>query len=406
MAEVTNGVTSWNASRPTGYGAVPGYRPAAFANGADMAQSSAWRGREVDITGLYNIGSRPFDPVSGRWLTFDSAWNSGDPDGYTFCGAGDPVNYFDADGRFGKQYAQYQYNGGVLGYGLRDLAGVFNNVGASSSSTYLSFGAYNDASLLNLAANTITPASYVNGYQNLQNRAENVMVGEYLNGSGNTWAAAQGLSSIVGDSIGYNNIYEASFNVDRQTLTSLSGADRWSRGLMGGSQLILAGTGLRAAYNPGATFVGTSFAGVPPILPKPGQIIYGDLDALGRPTGISSTLTQDMLGTGTRPSQSIIPPGFQGGAVGQSRGHLLGAQLGGSGQLPQNLVAILQNPANTPVMRGFENQTAAAVRAGQTVNYSAIPIYQGDNLVPSGITIMASGSGGFRLSVTVLNPIP
>lgn len=102
LAEVTNGVTSWNPARPTGYGAVPGYQPAAFANGADMAQSSAWRGREVDITGLYNIGTRPFDPVSGRWLTYDSVWNSGDPDGYTFCGGGDPINYFDPDGRFGK----------------------------------------------------------------------------------------------------------------------------------------------------------------------------------------------------------------------------------------------------------------------------------------------------------------
>ena len=113
-----------------------------------------------------------------------------------------------------------------------------------------------------------------------------------------------------------------------------------------------------------------------------------------------------MLGTGTRPNQSIIPPGFQGGAAGQAQGHLLGAQLGGSGELPQNLVTILQNPANTPVMRGFENQTAAALRAGQTVNYSAVPVYQGNNLVASGITITASGSGGFRLSVTVLNPIP
>ena len=102
LAEVTNGVVSWNPARPTGYGAVPGYRPAAFANGADLAQSSAWRGREVDITGLYNIGTRPFDPVSGRWLTYDSAWNSGDPDGYTFCAGGDPINYFDPDGRFGK----------------------------------------------------------------------------------------------------------------------------------------------------------------------------------------------------------------------------------------------------------------------------------------------------------------
>jgi RHS repeat-associated protein len=106
LAEVTNGVVSWNSSRPTAYGAVPGYRPAAFANGADMAQASAWRGREVDITGLHNIGVRPYDPVSGRWLSFDPAWNSGDPDGYTFCAGKDPVNGFDPDGR-----ALYAFDG-------------------------------------------------------------------------------------------------------------------------------------------------------------------------------------------------------------------------------------------------------------------------------------------------------
>ena len=56
LAEVTNGVVLWNPARPTGYGAVPGYRPVAFANGADMAQSSAWRGRWPDITEYIQIG--------------------------------------------------------------------------------------------------------------------------------------------------------------------------------------------------------------------------------------------------------------------------------------------------------------------------------------------------------------
>lgn len=255
LAEVTNGVVSWNPARPTGYGAVPGYRPAAFANGADMAQSSAWRGHEVDITGLYNLGARYYDPVSGRFLTFDPFWNDGDPDGYTFCAGGDPINYWDPDGRFGKAYALFQYYGGPAGFGLRDLANTYNNIGASSSSTSLSWISYNDASIVNLAASAITPASYVNEYQTLQNRAENVMVQEYASGSGNTWALAQGASSVVGDVVGYNDIYEASFNVDRQSLTSLSTSDRWSRGLMGGSQLILTGVGLKATFNPEATFL-------------------------------------------------------------------------------------------------------------------------------------------------------
>ena len=98
LGVVTNGVVSWNSARPTGYGAVPGYRPLALGNGADISLSSAWRGRWVDITGYHQIGLRPYDSVSGRWLTYDSVWNERDPNAYTFCG-GDPVNGVDSDGR-------------------------------------------------------------------------------------------------------------------------------------------------------------------------------------------------------------------------------------------------------------------------------------------------------------------
>jgi RHS repeat-associated protein len=103
LAVVTNGVVAWNPSRLTGYGAVPGYGPVALGNGANVAQSSAWRGRWVDITGYYQIGLRPYDPVSGRWLTYDSVWNERDPNYYTFAG-GEPIMGFDADGRLTSQY--------------------------------------------------------------------------------------------------------------------------------------------------------------------------------------------------------------------------------------------------------------------------------------------------------------
>ena len=98
LAVVTNGVVSWNPARPTGFGAVPGYRPVPLGYGASISLSSVWRGRWVDITGYYNVGLRPYDPVSGRWLTYDSVWNESDPNYYTFCG-GDPINGFDSDGR-------------------------------------------------------------------------------------------------------------------------------------------------------------------------------------------------------------------------------------------------------------------------------------------------------------------
>lgn len=65
---------------------------------AGIVQSSAWRGRWVDITGYYQIGLRPYNPISGGWLTYDSVWNDRDPNCYTFAGD-DPINYFDSDGR-------------------------------------------------------------------------------------------------------------------------------------------------------------------------------------------------------------------------------------------------------------------------------------------------------------------
>jgi RHS repeat-associated protein len=98
LAEVTNGVPSWTLARPTGYGAVPGYRPVAYGNGVDLAQSCVFRGREVDVTGYHHFGMRDYDPVSGQWLSYDPAWNDRDPNGQSYCG-GDPINGFDPDGR-------------------------------------------------------------------------------------------------------------------------------------------------------------------------------------------------------------------------------------------------------------------------------------------------------------------
>jgi len=85
------------------------------------------------------------------------------------------------------------------------------------------------------------------------------------------------------------------------------------------------------------------------------------------------------------------------------RDSLLAAQLGGPGSDVRNLVTIVQNPANTPVMSGFEAAVRTALAAGQTVDYSVTPIYRGASLVPAGITIRAIGSGGLELVVTVLN---
>jgi RHS repeat-associated protein len=125
------GSVTWNPARSTGYGAVPGYRPVALASGATLEQSLVWRGRWPDITGYYNIGLRPYDPVSGRWLTYDSSWNGKDPNYYSFCG-GDPINSFDSDGRISSK----SYNEVALDTSSFFSSTMWNGVG----NTYYNFG--------------------------------------------------------------------------------------------------------------------------------------------------------------------------------------------------------------------------------------------------------------------------
>lgn len=139
-----------------------------------------------------------------------------------------------------------------------------------------------------------------------------------------------------------------------------------------------------------------------------GFVRYGSLDSLGRPTGVTARITQDMIGTGTAANRNIIPPGWSGNGRlhNEARAHLLGRQLGGSGDVPENLVTFAQNPANSPVMSGFEAQIRAAVERGEVLDFRATPVYDGNILVPRAITLEASGSNGFSLQVSILNQGP
>lgn len=147
-----------------------------------------------------------------------------------------------------------------------------------------------------------------------------------------------------------------------------------------------------------------SRAGGPGTL-APGKIDYGSIDKYGRRSGIRATITKSMIGTGTHADQDIRPPGFGGQAEGHARGHLLGKQLGGSGDDEKNLVTLHHIPANTPAMRDFENAVRAAVEKGEDVDYRVTPIYDGTDPFPIGVTMSAKGDGSppFELEVTILN---
>jgi DNA/RNA non-specific endonuclease len=88
---------------------------------------------------------------------------------------------------------------------------------------------------------------------------------------------------------------------------------------------------------------------------------------------------------------------------------LLGKQLGGSGDVYQNLVTLFQNDANHPNMSGVEAKVRAAIEGGQTVEYTVTPIYEGTSQAPARVHIravgtLANGAGdALNLEVTIEN---
>ncbi|WP_326598155.1 DNA/RNA non-specific endonuclease [Streptomyces sp. NBC_01803] len=136
--------------------------------------------------------------------------------------------------------------------------------------------------------------------------------------------------------------------------------------------------------------------GLSPYTPR-----YGELDDFGRATGVEVTLTTGNIGGRTRPR--VDPAGWVSGQ-GYNRAHLLGAQLGGSNTDIRNFVTMHQY-ANTPIMRGIENEVRAAVEAGQRVDYRVTPVYRSGSSdpLPLGVSIEAEGSGGLNINQTVLN---
>src|SRR5262245_11791268 len=144
-----------------------------------------------------------------------------------------------------------------------------------------------------------------------------------------------------------------------------------------------------------------------------GAVDYGTVDRVtGQRSGITATITPRMVAAaardqlGSEPDPSIRPPGFdQLPSRNRSRGHLLGRQLGGSGEVAANLVALYQSRANSPVMRDYETMIADAVRNGETVRYRVRPLYASpsDRGAPRAVRLQAVGDHGFRLDVEIAN---
>lgn len=164
--------------------------------------------------------------------------------------------------------------------------------------------------------------------------------------------------------------------------------------------------------------VGTGFAprggGAPSRRPSPpqpmprrevdaGAIRLRPLNALGRATGVNSTLRKEMLGTGTGVKRSIQTPG-RAAKDGTDRAHLGAKMLGFPGDLQQNLVTATRKFTNQSRMQRFDNLVKKMVKGGEFVEHSVTPLYGPGALPPRFILMSARGSGGSWHGRIIENP--
>lgn len=124
---------------------------------------------------------------------------------------------------------------------------------------------------------------------------------------------------------------------------------------------------------------------------------YSPLDDLGRCQEVQASIGQDLMPTGERESISDVKPsGWNNedypcvdGSWIWNRSHLIGFQLSGENANEKNLITGTRY-MNVEGMLPFENQVANYVKStGNHVLYEVTPIYEGDNLVASGVQMEA-----------------
>lgn len=124
---------------------------------------------------------------------------------------------------------------------------------------------------------------------------------------------------------------------------------------------------------------------------------YSTLDALGRCGQAYACIGQDLMPTEDRESiSSVRPTGWvqaeydfvEGGSL-YNRCHLIGFQLTGENANEENLITGTRY-MNVEGMLPFENMVADYIKeTGNHVLYRAIPIFEGENLVASGVVMEA-----------------
>lgn len=125
---------------------------------------------------------------------------------------------------------------------------------------------------------------------------------------------------------------------------------------------------------------------------------YSELDALGRCGVAYANVSVDTIPTEERGSIGQIKPSgwhtvkynIVSGKYLYNRCHLIGYQLTGENANPKNLITCTRS-MNTEGMLEFENQVADYIKeTNNHVLYRVTPIFEGKNLVASGVQIEAS----------------
>ncbi|WP_435284819.1 DUF6531 domain-containing protein [Streptomyces koelreuteriae] len=106
----------------------------------------------------------------------------------------------------------------------------------------------------------------------------------------------------------------------------------------------------------------------------------------------------NLIGSPPGRGARYAPPGFQGGAAGHSRGHLIGQQFGGDGRDMRNIVTQGSAQNNGPISTA-EDIIADHVRSsGNTVTMSVTPEYANGGNVPSHVLIEAVDDFGWSFN--------
>lgn len=178
VAAVTGEGVVWSPTKVNGYGPLPGFEPLVLTTNVSLAEATVWRGKRIDPTGLYWLGARYYDPADARFISTDPFGLGSDPSLYAAFW-GDPVNYFDSDGRLAKRTANYFYSkGGIGGDLLRNVGGYLEGYETDSLLVGAWTGYY--GSLANTMAAIVTPETYVHGLKGYGNNVSTV----YRDGGG------------------------------------------------------------------------------------------------------------------------------------------------------------------------------------------------------------------------------